>query len=282
MWKEYIPAGTVPEDGDADRQIEQYWTGIWKEKELTDTPFEVIRENLLPFLESWVAKRQEYRVIKPYVPLFPKQGKILDGGCGLGKWVLFWSLIGFEAVGIDISSAVVERLKKFFPDQAFVCGDIRKTGLPEESFDVYTSWGTFEHFEDGLGDCLREARRVLKKGGHLFVSVPLQNWRFSRRSRKPLHSWDRNFHPLSGFRENLRFHQWRLTVPELQREFELHGFRMVAAEPIHKKFGLHRTISEDLGLPDKSRSHKLLYNLLYPMIPSGAVSHMIVGVARKR
>ncbi len=282
MWKEYLPAGTGEEDGDVDRRIESYWTGIWKEKELIDTPFEVIRDNLIPFLRDWVVKREEYRIIGPYIPLFPKNGKILDGGCGLGKWVLFWSMNGFEAVGVDISSAVVRRLKTFFPDQSFVCGDIRKTGLPDERFDVYTSWGTFEHFENGLGECLREARRILKPGGYLFASVPFLNRRFLRRSRKPLAAWDRAFHPSSGYREAFRFHQWRLTKTELQREFELHGFRTVEVKPIHKKFGLHRTISEDLGFPDKSRSHKLLYNVLYPVVPPEIVSHMIVGVGIKR
>ena len=42
-------------------------------------------------------------------------------------------------------------------------------GFKNEEFDVYLSFGVVEHFEQGPIKALKEARRVLKKGGDLII-----------------------------------------------------------------------------------------------------------------
>ena len=94
-----------------------------------------------------------------------------------GALTVFLNAQGYETHGVDISSAVIERIRPMFPDVSFRVGDIRLLEYPDAHFDALISWGTFEHFEDGLQACFDEAWRVLKPGGLLCITVPFYNLR---------------------------------------------------------------------------------------------------------
>ena len=54
-------------------------------------------------------------------------------------------------------------------------GDILDIRYPDSSFEAYISMGVVEHFEDGPVPALKEAYRVLKPNGLIFVSTPTVN-----------------------------------------------------------------------------------------------------------
>jgi SAM-dependent methyltransferase len=247
--------------------VEDFWTRRWSKR------------TGLPKTNS-VAKRIEYRLMRPFLQRLPVGGHILDGGCGMGEWTVFLTNQGFQVLGLDISKQTIDRLKELLPKYQFVHGDIRKTEFADASFDAYFSWGTFEHFENGLGECMKEAYRILKPEGFLVVSVPYQNWRHILRDARAWHKWDENYDFRQG--DPMRFYQWRLTKPELQRELEIHGFKCLIVEAIHKKEGLHRAIVHDLGVRKDSRWHKPIYKVLYPFCPKNGVCHMILGIGQKQ
>ena len=282
MWKEYRPVADHQTQLDDHAYMDEYWTGVWRRHgdHLSDDRRAV--QELAAGLAEWVRKREEYPAVREYASAIPPGGRILDGGSGLGKWVLWWKSLGYDAMGMDISRETVDRLNEFFPGTLFVCGDIRNTGFPDCHFDAYTSWGTFEHFEEGLGRCFQEAARILKPGGLIFVSVPFQNRRFIRKSLRPLARWDLRYDLISGHTTPVRFHQWRLTESELHHEFALHGFEMLSVRPIHQRSGLHWMLGEDFRLVRGTVSHKLAYNVFKPFLPARLVAHMILGVGRKR
>lgn len=270
MRKDYLPVDESARLADEAAFVEQHWTAKWRER---DRPPDV----------SAVARREEYRLMKPYLDRLPRNSRVLDGGCGLGEWTVFLAAQGYDVVGIDISADTVRRLREWFPSCAFTHGDLRHTDFAPESFNAYFSWGTFEHFEAGPGGCITEAHRILKPGGWLFVSVPFHNQRLARRDARALERWDDQFDRTTGYSRPMRFYQWRLTEPELQRELEMHGFRVHAIVPTHKDTGVGRWLQWDLPMFTKgSRSYGIARRAFSLVLPARFVSHMIFAAAERR
>jgi SAM-dependent methyltransferase len=219
----------------------------------------------------------------PFVRRLPPGSRILDGGCGIGEWTVFLAQQGFEVTGIDLSTATVERLRQWFPAHDFRHADLRQTGFPDASFDAYFSWGTFEHFECGLGECLAEARRIVRPGGWLFISVPFYNWRLRMGDAGALERWDAQYVRGAGYARPLRFYQWRLTQPELRREMEMHGFRVHRIAPISKLTGAGRVLHRHLpALKKGTLPYRLARRALATAAPAAYLAHMILGVAERR
>jgi len=110
-----------------------------------------------------------------FLSYLPKEGKIMDAGCGLGKWVIYLKQRGYDIVGIDDSELAVAKMKSFDESLQVELGNILDIHYPDSSIDAYISMGVIEHFEDGPTSVLKEAYRVLKPGGLIFVSVPTEN-----------------------------------------------------------------------------------------------------------
>ncbi len=98
---------------------------------------------------------------------------ILDAGCGMGQWVWFLNAKGFQASGLDYSQQLVRLLKKQMPQYTWVQGPIQAIPLQDNSFDGVISWVVIEHDEAGPKAALQEFFRILRPGGYLFVTTPL-------------------------------------------------------------------------------------------------------------
>jgi len=110
-----------------------------------------------------------------FLAYIPKQGRVIDAGCGFGKWVIYLKRLGYDIVGLDNNEQAILKLKDYDSSLQVELGDLLDIHYPDSSFDVYISMGVVEHFEKGPLPALKEARRVLKPGGLIFVSVPTVN-----------------------------------------------------------------------------------------------------------
>jgi len=162
------------------------WDSMWTtrtiEHELEQCDLEVVRRDLL-------------------LSYLPKEGKILDAGCGFGKLVIYLKRLGYDIVGIDNNELAISKLKEYDSSLQVELGDILNIHYPDNSFDAYISMGVVEHFEEGPLPALKEAHRVLKPGGLIFVSVPTVNIlrKFVRRPLRILiNFFPRSFMELRG------------------------------------------------------------------------------------
>ena len=84
--------------------------------------------------------------------------RILDMGAGSGATLKLLKELGFDARGIDLE-----------PGEGVDRGNMLRTGFPDESFGALISECAFFISGDGCG-ALREANRLLKRGGKLLLS----------------------------------------------------------------------------------------------------------------
>jgi len=244
-------------------EIEIFWTNIWK-----DVDFQV------PELEM-VRNSEEYRGIAPYLKILPEGARILDGGCGLGHWTLFLEQQKFKPTGLDLSKDAIGKLQELFPQSDFMHGDIRSLDCSDNSYDAYLSWGTFEHFENGMAEVVDEALRVLKPGGLLFITVPFDNIRHViRRNGKPTT-------PASVMTAPQIFYQWRFTRKELRDELVSRGFEVMSIKPLSMHEGVSRMVALDLRIPTNGGFGAYLAVALSKILPKVAFAHMQLAIARK-
>ncbi len=106
--------------------------------------------------------------IRPY----RKLGRVLDVGCSTGGFLRPARKDGWECYGVDISPTVAEFCKK--DGLNVFAGKLVDSHYPDEYFDVVRCWASLEHVTDPFL-CLKEAKRILRKGGLLLFSVPNGN-----------------------------------------------------------------------------------------------------------
>ncbi|MCC7291318.1 MAG: class I SAM-dependent methyltransferase [Phycisphaerales bacterium] len=107
--------------------------------------------------------------------------RALDFGCGAGRSTRFLTRHGFDAIGVDISPAMVSRAQSTHPqgDYRLVAdGELRQ--FAEESFDLILSAFTFDNVptRDKKLALFTQLHRVLRPNGRLInlVSSPEIYW----------------------------------------------------------------------------------------------------------
>lgn len=125
---------------------------------------------------------------------FPKGTKVLDVGCAAGRDVSLLLEGGREAFGVDTCAELIDEGLRFAPSlEGCLTVDALPalSTIPDRSFDGVLCSAVLMHLpEETLFDAAFGLRRVLKPGGRLLVSLPL----------------DKNGEPLTGRDKKGRFH----------------------------------------------------------------------------
>lgn len=103
----------------------------------------------------------------------PKGKKVLDAGCGPGKYAEILMADGAEVIGFDISPQMVELAKKRNGEQGhFFVHDLAAplTMIEDATFDVIVCALALHYLED-WNATIREFCRVLKPSGQLVIST---------------------------------------------------------------------------------------------------------------
>lgn len=110
---------------------------------------------------------------------FKKKDLLLEAGVGIGNISFKLSYLGYKLKGVDFSKDLIEFCKETSkknnlgkPDD-YILGNILNLPFKKEFFDGYLSFGVIEHFKNkNQKRIIKEAYRVLKKGGKVVVTVP--------------------------------------------------------------------------------------------------------------
>jgi SAM-dependent methyltransferase len=92
--------------------------------------------------------------------------RVLDAGCGMGRWLHFARRGGAEIVGMDVSPAIDVAARREEEGVDFVQADLREPPFPPESFDLVYSLGVLHHLEDPVVG-VRALARLVRPGGEL-------------------------------------------------------------------------------------------------------------------
>jgi len=98
--------------------------------------------------------------------------RVLDLGCGAGRFVAALRDAGADPVGVELAQAALERARRNVPgaDLRLLAAD-GSVPLGHAEVDLVWCSEVLEHVPDTVA-LLTEARRVLRPGGRLLVTVP--------------------------------------------------------------------------------------------------------------
>jgi 2-polyprenyl-6-hydroxyphenyl methylase/3-demethylubiquinone-9 3-methyltransferase len=98
--------------------------------------------------------------------------RVLDLGCGDGRYSAELAAAGYDLTGVDPSSEALERAAKAHPELKLDSPEADgRLAVADGSFDAVVCINVLEHVAD-TQMLLSEARRALVPGGHLVVGVP--------------------------------------------------------------------------------------------------------------
>ena len=140
------------------------------------------------------------------------QGRLLDFGCGGGKFLRRMHALGWDVAGIDFSETSVRAVRE--AGLRVIQGTLPHPELPPGSFDVVTMRHALEHVPDPQA-VLRAAREVLAPGGRLVIQVPNYD------------AWEVAYFGDAAVGLDLPRHLTHFTPPTLAAMLERAGFRPI-------------------------------------------------------
>jgi len=169
--------------------------------------------------------------------------RILDIGCGSGKFVQYLRLKGYNARGLEPSTALFET---FLVTQGqYYNSDVHtfRQEHPNERFDIITITDVLEHIEDPQA-FMKEVTAMLTLGGVLLISTPNAGSLFARMAGKGWHYYN-------------RYHLSLFSKKTLSQLMEAHGFSTLMLKHLARhhslyyilKYGLNFVLHREKGIP---------------------------------
>ena len=151
------------------RRADGFWDTSAPE---TASGFSPERRNHLESIEGlhfWFAARDRL-LLTLLDRLSDRREAVLELGCGSGRVLSALSSRAGTVAGIDLYAASLRAAAACCPEALLLRCDAREVPLEEGRFDIVLALDVLEHVAPL--DLLREAFRLLRRGGRLLLSVP--------------------------------------------------------------------------------------------------------------
>ena len=169
--------------------------------------YEAVWADLPEDPEPWAWTRRRALLLREIRP----GDRVLDLGCGAGRFAAAARDAGADVVGVDVAEAALERARRVAPgvDLRLVEPD-GTLPLGHGEIDLVWCSEVLEHVPD-TGSLLTEVRRVLRRDGRLLLTVP-DHGRL-KRTLIALARFEAHFDPLG---QHVRFYTRRSLAATLQ------------------------------------------------------------------
>jgi len=157
-------------------------------------------------------------ITKKYLPV---GARILEGGCGMGDKVNSLHKAGYEVYGVDIAKEAVYSVNKFHPELKIIPANVKSLPFKDNFFHGYWSLGVIEHFYGDYDDILKEMKRVLMRGGYLFLTFPTMS--LLRKIKVKM----KMYPPFENNMDIKHFYQFAMDSYRVKKKFETNGFRLI-------------------------------------------------------
>ncbi len=138
------------------------WDKIYQNYKKGGEAYATLDDGLIPkFLEF--IKTNDFKV-----------KKVLDIGCGNGKYLVFLKNLGFKTTGIDSSPTAVEMTKSSLSDNSDIqCLNMYEYTPPVAQYDLIISIAAIHHgLKKQVRDLIKRIYASLLLGGRFFITLP--------------------------------------------------------------------------------------------------------------
>jgi len=101
--------------------------------------------------------------------------RVVDAGCGLGRFVAALAANGIDAVGVDISEIAIAAAKREYPGPTYYVADLMRPLPPElKGFDGLVSLSSSFGFGEAVADdeaMMRTYHEMLRPGGRMAMEL---------------------------------------------------------------------------------------------------------------
>lgn len=154
-------------------------------------------------------------LLKDISKLIIEKGKILDVGCGEGRFIKIAQDNGWQVYGQEISDEVANSIKNKY-NLNVKAGNLKELNYPDNYFDVILMLNVIEHLTDPL-EYLREIYRIMKNNGIIYIGTP-------------------NTILLKKYLElDIPEHIYYLTIKSIKMMLEKIGFKIIKLTTINKQ-----------------------------------------------
>ncbi len=167
-----------------------------------------------------------------------KKSKILDVGCGPGRYLHHLNSMGFlDLTGLDASNEAINLLKKLVPQAKPVCADATSMPFEDSTFDIVLMVGVFYEIEapEMHAKLFKEIYRILKPQGK-FILINNSPYHLGERLYSFTQKLELNY--LRG--EEKTFFCWRVSHGNIKRILSDFSFGLLSSHPANVAQGLFR------------------------------------------
>lgn len=162
-------------------------------------------------------------------------GRVLDIGCGNGRFLRALALKGYDIYGIELPGAAFEAARSVPGIHLFSSQALSAVTFDERFFCAVTLWHVLEHLEDPV-EIIRESARWIAEGGFLFIEVPHAR------------SWQARLFGIHWLHLDYPRHRFLFTEASLERLLRNAGFIIVKKSHLSFEMGVFGVIQSTLNL----------------------------------